>query len=183
MRALPAGARAAWSQLLQRAASAPADDAAAVPVPGLASGVIMGEREIMDAVLRAIGGGRVSIGPKQDDPHAIGPKQDDPHGPRPGGDGRVSIGPKQDDPHAPAPHPDALGHALHALMSTLSTAERGVMAWLLARAGRAASTAGRPGTPGGLPARELSLDDALLVEPRTGGGPPGPVRARVTLRG
>ena len=188
---LDPGERAAWRRVLVRAASVETDASDEILLDGvimgereIQDGVIMGEREIQDglimgergirdAVVRAAGGGSKEIGPKQDDPHAIGPKQDDPR----------AIGPKQDDPHAigpkqddPAPAPEALGRRIHALQTSLTPGERGLVFWLLARAGRASSSSGRPGTPGGL---EITLQEALLVEPKGGGGgAPGPVRAR-----
>jgi hypothetical protein len=129
---LPAEQRQLLTDLLLRAAAAPADNPAGTTVrpvfysPGGRGIIVQGGRTAIvvqggraaagtatprpaDPNAPRPGSGAVAIGPKQDDPRApgtgavaIGPKQDDPGAPRPG-NGAVAIGPKQDDPGAPRP--------------------------------------------------------------------------------
>jgi hypothetical protein len=87
-------------------------------------------------------GGKVAIGPKQDDPAppppssktSIRPKQDDPTPPRPA-DARA-IGPKQDDP-GPPPSPESiasLASKLHGFASGLTVDEQATLGWVFERA-------------------------------------------------
>ena len=112
---LPAEQRQLLSDLLRRAAGAPADNpqgTAVRPVfysPGGRGIIVQGGRAAI-----VVQGGRTAAGagtadPRPTDPNAprpgngavaIGPKQDDPRAP---GTGAVAIGPKQDDPGAPRP--------------------------------------------------------------------------------
>ena len=111
---LPADQRLLLSDLLRRAAGAPADNpqgTAVRPVfysPGGRGIIVQGGRTAI-----IVQGGRTAgagtVDPRPTDPNAprpgngavaIGPKQDDPRAP---GTGVVAIGPKQDDPGAPRP--------------------------------------------------------------------------------
>jgi hypothetical protein len=182
VKSLAPGERAAWNELLRRAASQPADGTQEIAVesvvarkptkvnPGPARGNPGGAKATRDdagqdelvgeAVVRGLGGKGPRVNPT--DTTAIGPKQDDPGAPTPGG--ARAIGPKQDDPGVP-PDPRSLGLRLNRFASDLTMGERAMLDWMLSRSARQVP-AGRPGpkTPGGLPpGAAVSFGQALGV--------------------
>jgi hypothetical protein len=168
--ALPPAERALWNGVLVRAAHAPAQSAAEVRVtpvleigpgggcedaPGMHSAVnrvaiiVEGGRTV-DASGIIVQGGRT---PREgivvqggSTPREGIVVQGGRTPPSQAGNGVAAIGPKQDDP---APPPQSLARRIADFSQRISPEERGVLNWLLTRAGSAPE--GRPGTPGGRP--------------------------------
>lgn len=181
---LPAGERQALTDLMLRAAGAPADNPAGTMVrrvlytPAGGSGIIVqdgrsgiivqGGRTASTPDVRGSNrpggkGGTVEIGPKQDDPRAS----------RAGG---LAIGPKQDDPAPPPP-------SLQQFATTLPPEQRAVLDWMLQRA-----SLSRGAPAGALLANAPSLAQALGISPLAIGpkqddpAPPPPSSGRWVLR-
>lgn len=167
----------AMGLVLWRAATAPLDDPAGTNIVGSFFDLGAPKEAVRPVEKKKIGG----AGPQppaggavaqRDEPRPDPPPPPDP--PQPPrlevlgaalGVGDVSAGPKHDDPRPPPPDTiKALGTKLQGFGNQLSPKERGIMNWLLQRAGTseargAARNAGPlPGTPGGQPP---SLGQAL----------------------
>jgi hypothetical protein len=203
--ALPAEEAVLWDRALLRAATAPsaAGEVRVTPVlqigPGGGCDDAQGPDDAPSRIALIVQGGRAG-GPSnriivqgglpagqsgivvQGGRTAAGTPAANAPRPNPAGNGAVAIGPKQDDP---APPPQSLGRRLAAFGQTLSAEERGALDWLLTRV-----SAGRPGTPGGLPpgpCRCVSLRqalgiDVLAIGPKQDDPAPPPPAAQWTLR-
>jgi hypothetical protein len=180
---LPAAERALWSDLLRRAAAAPAaaGEVRVVPVVQIGPGggcdtpetrddarrvgiLVQGGREAQLGTGMIVPGGRRTAAAPGVVQRGGRPGVPAARVPRPGNSCVVAIGPKQDDATPPPPH--ALGLRLAALARDLPEAEQGALNWLLTRAATPPAQGEenpRPGTPGG--PRPVSLRAALGIDP------------------
>jgi hypothetical protein len=179
---LPAAERQAWSDLLRRAAAAPANDPAGARVQAVLyvvpSSHIIVQGGIQPMPTRPASSAASAVHTSGHAAVAIGPKQDDPAHPN-GGQSVNAIGPKPDDPRAPDA---ALMSRLRAFGQGLSPEDRAALDWLFQRAAPRDAGSGMP------TGRTPSLAQALGVSPLAIGpkqddpSPPPPADARWIVR-